>query len=363
MTNTTGLLGVTNLDFNEIGKTLGNYPNPPEEQLEKDLPWLEVIGNLLLFFLVFGMSATVDVGSLREQLGNVKGIFTGIFLQFFVLPFLGFLTVKVLKLDDTMGITLLVVTSSPGGSYSNWWCSMFNADLALSVTMTTISTFLSMVMLPVNLILYANHSYDAAVVEKLDWNALFVALVIVMTAIGGGLLCSAKIQWEGFQGFANKLGNISGVSLVLFSIFATSSDSESDLWGRPLDFYLGVAAPCVLGLVVSIIITSIFQLKEPERVTVAVECCYQNTGIATSVAITMFSGPDLAEALGVPLYYGLVEAVVLGVYCLIAWKIGWTKAPANENICTVISNNYETASDAFEEETKGLNKNGFSVSA
>ena len=31
------------------------------------------------------------------------------------------------------GITLLIVASSPGGSYSNLWCSLFNADLALSV--------------------------------------------------------------------------------------------------------------------------------------------------------------------------------------------------------------------------------------
>jgi hypothetical protein len=31
----------------------------------------------------------------------------------------GFLIVKILKMPAPMGITLLVVTSSPGGSYSN----------------------------------------------------------------------------------------------------------------------------------------------------------------------------------------------------------------------------------------------------
>ena len=72
------------------------------------------------------------------------------------------------------------------------------------------------------------------------------------------------------------------------------------------------------------------------------ECCYQNVGIATSVALTMFKGPDLAEALGAPLYYGIVEAVVLGLYCVVAWKAGWTKAPADENICVVVSTTYET---------------------
>jgi hypothetical protein len=74
---------------------------------------------------------------------------------------------------------------------------------------------------------------------------------------------------------------------------------------------------------------------------VAVECCYQNTGIATSVAITMFQGDDLATAVGVPLFYGICEAVILAIYCLVMWKAGWTKAPHDENICVVIATSYE----------------------
>ena len=66
------------------------------------------------------MSATVDLNNVLKQLHNTRAICTGIFLQFVVLPFLGFVTVKMLQLDNAMGLTLLVVTSSPGGSYSNW---------------------------------------------------------------------------------------------------------------------------------------------------------------------------------------------------------------------------------------------------
>ena len=38
----------------------------------------------------------------------------------------------------------------------------------------------------------------------------------------------------------------------------------------------------------------------------------------------MFENDDEAQAMGVPLYYGIIEAVVLGLYCLIAWKMNWT---------------------------------------
>jgi predicted Na+-dependent transporter len=80
----------------------------------------EIVGNLLLFFLVFGMSATVDVHCMLAQMKNTKAILMGVFLQFVILPMLGFLVVKFMELDRATGMSILVVTSSPGGSYSNW---------------------------------------------------------------------------------------------------------------------------------------------------------------------------------------------------------------------------------------------------
>ena len=55
---------------------------------------------------------------------------------------------------------------------------------------------------------------------------------------------------------------------------------------------------------------------------------YQNVGIATAVALSMFDGNDQAKAIGVPLYYGFAEVVILAVFCLYSWKRGWTFAPA-----------------------------------
>lgn len=311
---------------------------------------VELAGNVLLFCLVFGMSATVDVTMLKKQLKNKKAILTGILLQFFLLPFLGFAVVSTLNMSHPMGITLLVLTSSPGGSYSNWWCSMFNGDLALSVTMTAVSTVLSIVMLPINLLIYANHSYGEDVIQSLDWVSLFVALVVVISAITLGLFVSAKVYSHKFNKLANQLGNVAGVALVVFSaLMSNTGGGDSQIWARSWSFYVGVAAPCVLGLIISNFMTSFFWLKRPERVTVSIECCYQNVGIATSVALTMFEGEDLAEAMGVPLFYGLVEAVVIGIYCIVAWKVGWTKAPRDANFCTMISTSYEVVQAEMQE--------------
>jgi len=84
---------------------------------------------------------------------------------------------------------------------------MFNADLALSVTMTAISTLMSIIFLPMNLIIYTRSTYEADVIHSVDWVSLFIALGIVISAIGLGLYCSASVHSPKFNIFANKVSS------------------------------------------------------------------------------------------------------------------------------------------------------------
>mmetsp|Transcript_19350 Transcript_19350/g.46746 ORF Transcript_19350/g.46746 Transcript_19350/m.46746 type:complete len:392 (+) Transcript_19350:19-1194(+) len=301
---------------------------------------IQIGAHILLLFLVFGMSATVDIGEMRKQVKNRKAILIGVCMQFIILPFVGFCVVKLLRMDTATGVSLLVVTSSPGGSYSNWWCSLFNASLALSVTMTGVSTLLSVIFLPLNLAIYTS-GMSGDVVKSLDWFAIFLSLIVVIGGVLAGVLSSAFYNSTRFSLRANQLGNVAGVALVVFSAAVSSSSEEFSLWSQNAAFYIGVALPAWLGVTIATILSTRFKLEKPERVSVGVESCYQNTGIATSLAASMFTGEQLAQAVGVPLYYGIVEAVTLAIYCLVCWQIGWTKAPRNENICKMLLTSYE----------------------
>lgn len=176
------------------------------------------------------------------------------------------------------------------------FASLFNADLALSVAMTAISTFLSMIMLPLNLFIYTTLAYNDDVVSTLDWTPLLIALAMVMTAISAGLYCSANHKSTAFKQMANRVGNGSGLCLIVFSATMTNT-GDTKIWNRDANFYLAVLIPCVGGVILANLLA--FRLKPPERMTVAIECCYQNVGIATSVALTMFEGEDLSDAMGV----------------------------------------------------------------
>eukprot|EP00558_Chaetoceros_sp_UNC1202_P001778 CAMPEP_0197256228 /NCGR_PEP_ID=MMETSP1429-20130617/74706_1 /TAXON_ID=49237 /ORGANISM="Chaetoceros sp., Strain UNC1202" /LENGTH=356 /DNA_ID=CAMNT_0042719739 /DNA_START=73 /DNA_END=1143 /DNA_ORIENTATION=- len=310
-----------------------------------------IVANMFLFFLIFGLSGTVDFSHFKRQIKNKKAILTGLLLQFIILPFLGFLVVKITKLDYIMGITLLIITSSPGGAYSNWFCSIFNADLALSVTMTAISTILSVAMLPLNVLLYSRLAFDGDVLDSLDWHALGISLAVVVAAITSGLFISAKYGKESpkLRSALNKAGNVAGLGLIIFTSVAPEGGSI-DLSGRELVFYFGTILPIVFGLLASILISSLAGLNKPERVTVSVECVYQNTGIAMTSCLALFDGADEAYAIGVPFWYTGMQTLFVGIYCLVAWKMGWTKAPANENIFKVLFRSYEVEEEQCSQE-------------
>jgi hypothetical protein len=229
-----------------------------------------------------------------------------------------------------------------------------------------------------------------------------MSLFVVIGGISSGLLCSAYFKdsprtSKRFHRAANIFGNISGLCLITFSVAVSSSDHKARIWDEDLAFFIGVAVPAVVGIILATAMATTFDLEKPERVAVAVESCYQNTGIATSVAVFMFNSneDDLASAISVPLYYGLCEAILLAAYCIFCWKLGWTKvglllcmqylrtydavrecrstffddtwlttkllysdtetkAPPDENICVVIATSYEVEAQEHEEDVAAV---------
>jgi len=63
-----------------------------------------------------------------------------------------------------------------------------------------------------------------------------------------------------------KMGNIAGIGLVVFSAVMSNNGDDTGLFNRSWKFYIGVAAPCILGLIAANIVTSMIQLFRAERV-------------------------------------------------------------------------------------------------
>jgi hypothetical protein len=78
----------------------------PENRVKTLL--VQLLSNVLLFVLIFGMSATVDIRRIKQQLRNCYTISAGVCMQFLIMPLLGFLAVVTLK---RYGLRLLVLNA------------------------------------------------------------------------------------------------------------------------------------------------------------------------------------------------------------------------------------------------------------
>merc|ERR1719265_2151641 len=117
------------------------------------------------------------------RLDRKGGMAIGVACQFIILPFCGFLIARFLNLDRLYGMALMVIMTSPGGSFSNWWCSLFNADLAMSVAMTGASTLVGVVMLPINLSAYSTLLYGGTALGAVHFSSVWISLGIILVAL------------------------------------------------------------------------------------------------------------------------------------------------------------------------------------
>ena len=87
---------------------------------------------------MLGMGLSLRLEDFRRVTQTPKWVMTGLFLQFTVMPFLGWLLGKAFELPPFFAVVLILVSSCPGGTASNVIVFLSRYNLALSVTMTTL---------------------------------------------------------------------------------------------------------------------------------------------------------------------------------------------------------------------------------
>ena len=310
----------------------------------------ELLADGLLFLLIGGMAGSCDAALLRSKFTTVngfKGIIAGVCCQFVLLPAAGFLSLLLFPQSPATAIALLIVTSSPGGGFSGFWCFLANADLALSVAMTTASTLVSVIALPLNLMLYVTLLYGRSV--EVPMQELLRACGVVIAAVITGYTISRAFPSS--RKVVSVIGQTAGVAQMTLGAAANGVSSDP-VWENPPSWFACIMLPVLGGLCAALLVARLIRLPNPEAVAVAIECCYQNTGLALTIALSAMSAADIGEGSGVPLTYGVVEILIIPVFALTAWRLGWTYAPTSENVCVALVGNYQPSADAREEDGK-----------
>ena len=111
--------------------------------------------NVMLFSIMLAMGASLSWDSFKHALKYPKPFLVGMLSQFALLPFLAYLIVLGLDLSAVMGLGLLMIACTPGGSTSNLYTYYAKGDVALSISMTVASSLAATFMMPLLLKFYS----------------------------------------------------------------------------------------------------------------------------------------------------------------------------------------------------------------
>jgi BASS family bile acid:Na+ symporter len=142
--------------------------------------WVMLIAIQLV---MFGMGTQM---SLRDFAGVAKaprGVFVGIFCHFTVMPLVGFSLTKIFSFPPEIAAGVILIGSCSSGLASNVMAFMAKSNLALSVTVTAVTTMIAPIMTPLWMKLLAG-----TMVEVSFFKLMVEIVKIVLVPIGAALL-------------------------------------------------------------------------------------------------------------------------------------------------------------------------------
>ncbi|CAK9012801.1 High affinity iron permease 1, partial [Durusdinium trenchii] len=290
-----------------------------EDGERRGLTPLELADMLLLFLFMVGISSTISWKQIRNKLRRPRSLFIGLFAQYVYLPPVGFLVSKLMGLNGAHTVGLIAICCSPGGTASNVMCQMFRADVALSITLTAISSFLAFVFLPANLHIYLSRTEAFFKVNPWDLSK-FTLLVVIGTLVGIG--CRKFLHKKPLR-VVQMLGSFSTIYLLVKSILDNARSAEP-IWKLSGTVIVSVVIPIVGGHLFGLLTALAMKVPTPSAVAIALEVSVQNKLLALGLVGVIFEHDEANVAKAIPLLYGTVSMTFNAIALLIYWKRGWT---------------------------------------
>ncbi len=236
-----------------------------------------------LGIVMLGMGLTLGAGDFSRILRRPLDISVGILCQYIVMPFLGFIIAVSFRVDPLVATGVVLLGSCPGGTASNVITFLSKGDLALSVTMTLVSTIVSPLLIPVSMYIYAGKWIDVPAYSLLISSLQIVVMPVIGGIVLGRLLGKKKRHVTPF------LPTLSSAGIILIVAIIVSLNSESlKFLGIKLLFI--VIIHNFLGLVLGYYVARTTGMDVKKARAVSIEVGMQNSGLGMVLASTHF-GP------------------------------------------------------------------------
>ena len=236
----------------------------------------------LLGIVMLGMGLTIDPKDFKIIFQAPRSVIIGVVLQYTIMPLSAFLIVKLFHLPPEIAIGVILVGCCPGGTSSNVMSYLANANVALSVAITSVSTLLAPFLTPALIYLFAHEWLQVSFISMF-WS---VVQVILIPIIIGFVLQKVFKKFADTTATALPIVSVVAISLILASVVGSS---KAQILATGLLIFAVVILPNLIGYVLGYTFAKILKLDRPDKKAVSIEVGMQNSGLAVSLATVHFN--------------------------------------------------------------------------
>ena len=237
-------------------------------------------------FIMFGMGTTLSLGDFLRVVKRPWAVAIGVFLQFLVMPLVGFLLAKSLGFSGELAAGCVLVGSVAGGTASNVIAFLAKADVALSVTMTCCSTLLSPFVTPLAMKVFAGCFVE---IDAAKMMVEILKVVIVPIAAGGFVHWLFRGLFKKHKAVCDRVLSVLSMTVICFTMLALTAPSRSTFASAGVLIIVAAIVHNTIGYVSGYWLTRLVgrfaHLGEAEARTVAIEVGMQNGGMAGALAV------------------------------------------------------------------------------
>ncbi|MDB9525776.1 bile acid:sodium symporter family protein [Oscillatoria sp. CS-180] len=134
---------------------------------------------LALFIIMLGMGLSLTLADFKRILVEPKAVLLGLVAQLVVLPIVGFLLASLFPLSPELAVGVMILAACPGGPTSNLVTYLVQGNVALSITLTAISSLVTVFTIP----LIVNFAMQSFMGEAVALRLPFLTTVIQIAVI------------------------------------------------------------------------------------------------------------------------------------------------------------------------------------
>lgn len=270
----------------------------------------------ILIVLMFLLGTDLNKKSFVDVLRNPRAVIIGMTGQLILLPAIAFLLAWALKLPPVYFMGIVLIACCPGGSSSNVFTMLAKGDVALSVTLTAISSVVTLFTIPVIMEFVSGFVSEQNNIDiHLPFGRLIVQnIVLLFVPLLLGILFR-RLYPEAAAKTNKTLSKFAFPALMLLA-FIFFLQYTQEIIDNFAILGLTILALILSAMLCSSLLSRISKSNAAVRKTIVIEVGMQNAAQAIAIATSPFifnSGEMAIPAI----IYALLMNVILLIYVAI----------------------------------------------